>query len=917
MTENSTLTNAKYRWKNQAKIYTYPNPKKLDDTDVISDLMRRYPHFCASNTLMQGLEEKYGRKHFSIISSVDSFIHFLFFGELDNSATDLQIYLDISKAIDQIKDIEQSKSTNFKRAFEQNKSEIVKAFKMLILSDFNSTNIEPVDEEQSIFFKHVYEPLKDKYIEKYNCIFGKVTADILPSCMENVLIDEVMHYMKPKDKFSSVSDATAYLKNIISEESDSDGYTKEKANEFLKIIENMGNYDYSTIVFHGILRFTPEILKTISILDSIGVKIIFLINYASNLPQLYKVWDRAYKWTGCDFDFASDINLGKGVDAGRRIATVCSGNRVTGKCSALIKEYKYLTDFTDGEVRKSYEKALILANGVNDRALSKMDIQYYAVDPDKANEVLKNYFPEQFTDKPFMSYPVGRFVAGLYSMWNFDSSELIIDFDELMECSVAHIGHNNEKMGEIIKNIRLFYSDISSVDEIKKRTDMLLVQIEKVNTNSKDRFRRYLSYYSLSKNDVLSFISFINELDKISKQIFDSAGLKMVDYRNHFHKTMKIVSDMALDSAKVSDKETELINLLLDALSINGNDEIWGTAKELEKALQFFLATKREKKSSDWIIRGFDQLDGAPFLCEKTQKIYEFSLVSMKNMTRDGKDMIPWPLNESILKNSVETNLYMAQMQNVVETRSDYLLFYLFYASFFSCAGMQFSYVVHENDEKQRLYFLLDLINAREPKRGIARKCPREYEVANSGKKGQISIEVNENERSIFSICRYKYFLSSIMKEPIVYTSQYQTIYFIKNEATLIASEACNYNKSQLMDKIDDIVNMLVEWYPYLDEANLSDIRQYIVSHFLTKKPDDLYINKKRNFLLAQWEEENEDGDRIKYMKFDSPKIEVQKYLWADSIYPSFKEWPHSKVCQECNFNEICMKYYFDKVVDS
>ena len=63
--------------------------------------------------------------------------------------------------------------------------------------------------------------------------------------------------------------------------------------------------------------------------------------------------------------------------------------------------------------------------------------------------------------------------------------------------------------------------------------------------------------------------------------------------------------------------------------------------------------------------------------CEKTQKTYEFALLSMSNMTHKGTEFITWPLSEDLIDMGSVSSVYFTQLKNSVETRSDYLLYYL------------------------------------------------------------------------------------------------------------------------------------------------------------------------------------------------------------------------------------------------
>ena len=53
------------------EIYTYENPFEIDKISNWREL-KRCPHLCISQTLVEGLKEYYGRSEFQLICTVDS-----------------------------------------------------------------------------------------------------------------------------------------------------------------------------------------------------------------------------------------------------------------------------------------------------------------------------------------------------------------------------------------------------------------------------------------------------------------------------------------------------------------------------------------------------------------------------------------------------------------------------------------------------------------------------------------------------------------------------------------------------------------------------------------------------------------------------------------------------------------------------
>jgi hypothetical protein len=388
---------------------------------------------------------------------------------------------------------------------------------------------------------------------------------------------------------------------------------------------------------------------------------------------------------------------------------------------------------------------------------------------------------------------------------------------------------------------------------------------------------------------------------------------KDVDYKKHFNDTMHLISSATEDNSLISEKERELIGMLLECLSFSEESDVHGSSNDLENALQFYLAAKRKMSGSDWIVRGFDQLDGAPFLCERSHRIYEFSLVSMKNMTSNGKDMIPWPLDEEMLISCQESSIYLKQLKNIVDTKKEYLLFYLFYGSFFSKAGITFSYVQNEDDIKQRPFFVVDMIKPIKPlKRAISIETTLDRKTDYTVKDDDriLKVHFDKRDENLYSICAYKFFISKLLGKGIHYVDEYHIKYFIENEACAWISEQCEYNRNKLETTFAKLKKRLIYWFPFLDEADISDIRRFVEKKFYTSRPQSEHLQRKRDFLIAKWDEGG-----INHMNFDSATREdINGYIKELGL--ENKNIPHKKVCQECNFNPICMKYYYDKVTD-
>ena len=844
------MVKEKFYWKCKPRIVTYPNPRTLDKYPGIYELLSKYPHLCASDTLLMGLTQKYKRQTFKYIMTVDAFIESIFDGKLNGKEYDLQMFLDVSDAIDQMTYEEKTRS-----AFKKNKGQVVEAFKMLALLQYKwGGNCE--NEEKKAFFESVYEVLQKKYEAFYDNLVMKVDKKICKDALLDGVIRDVKYQLKNNELSNQREKA---IKEILELPT-----SKNKEIEMYKtLIKNINKQEMDTIVVHGIARFTPEIMLMIKTLDQIGINIIFMINYVDNLPSLYSFWKKTYSWVGCEFEEVRELDYKDGNSVGRNIAQICEGIRPTNASMAHLLKYTTITDFTDNSVRREFEAATRKAKNIeltykekygvdiSISPLSHMKTQYYAVDASKPNDILRNYFPEQFMEKPFLSYPIGQFICALFNMWNFEEMQLEIDFQLLQECAAVKICHNNDNMVRVISDLKPYYSDVVLVPDVVGRGNIQAENLKHF-SEKKGSIMGYLSYYSVSEKKIREFVEYINELNALALKIFGSNSKERVLFQDKFRELIDIVRDSQTSENALSKREEEVIQLLICSLGIKNQEPVEGGIKDLQDALYFYLSIKKNNSGADWIVRGFDQIDGAP-LMKTAGRVYEFSMMSMKNMTKSVNEVLPWPLDEKIFEENNGFSIYLEQLKNIVDLRNEYLRFYFFYGAFFSKgAQIRFSYIENENDQKQRAYYLLDLlklssINNKSKAKVVTYNVKSDdYPIEN------IELHTTRKQINIFSICKYKFFLNYILGDKIRYNSDYHIIYFLENEVTDRVERKSKYNRKKLEDAMKEEIEILRKEVPYLDYGTISDIEKYVRSHFGSRR-DELYMEKKRDFLNATW----------------------------------------------------------------
>lgn len=128
------------------KIYTYANPFDLAD-EPFWDEIRFAPHFCVSQTLVQGLTRHYGRHAFNYICTADRIINMLYAEWYQNVELKIEQYVSISRQIELVSDSVLAKALKF------NQQSLVDAFRFAVTLgiDANGFDKRKLPKEQAIF----------------------------------------------------------------------------------------------------------------------------------------------------------------------------------------------------------------------------------------------------------------------------------------------------------------------------------------------------------------------------------------------------------------------------------------------------------------------------------------------------------------------------------------------------------------------------------------------------------------------------------------------------------------------------------------------------------------------------------------------------------------------------------------------
>lgn len=913
------------------RILTYTNPFKINDKTEIWKILKNSPQYCASDTFVQGLATEYGRNEFNVLRTVNDLAESVIGSFVSYSNIEMQLYVQLLDEIRNIKDI------NIQSSFFNNSQSVMQTIKELLLLEYQEELFDKknLSVEQNVLLS-IYKNLRKH--ESLDSFYktGSMSRVDFYTCVKYSIISELEYFLTSKPDYLESLSISKYINSLNEFEEKLDllinyleeklccvdddlnkyntvGYDLKLLKHIRKIYNEFDIHRNVPIVINGVHKFTPELIRIISLAEGLGIEVIFVINCASNFKTIFNTWKEVYRWTGCEFEFLEEVDIEGGKLIGIEFGKLMDGQISFGSHIQSIIRYPNITSFTDGEVRKQFKKAQKRVG--NNKALSSMKKQYYAVKGDESNEILKNYFPEQFSFKPFLSYPVGQFIRAIYEMWNFENNEITINWDLINDCIISGLYKSNINLLDVFTKTKLYFSDIDSISALNTRLKKLKDACFIVKNNNRFNQLKYISFFNVDDEEIDNLMQFIFFIQKLSERIFLSSTIE-IDFNVHFRKMVELIEQQSVGDSNVSRVEELLVTELLDRLSsLSDEDAITGNIKDVKEALYYFLADRNKKDTSNWIVRGFEQLDGAVLHRKrkgKTSKdILHIGMLSNENMMKSRSDLLSWPLDENMLSSYKKLKSAFDIMHICNEEVNNYYRYLLFYSMFFSKGKIELSYVANENDTIQIPYKLLEIIGIREVDCDYSNKRIKGNIIQTILETSFPSESVNIEDKEIFSVCPYKFFMKHVLDEDIEYINEYQIKYFLVNFIVQSIPEKFKSNLDSCVGYIDNLIDSIRNLFDFWNEIEFTDLK-YTALQEITKHLNSVgtyssqYVRRKNNFLIAQWTNQM-TGE--KYMNFDIEDNEIERYM-CDSELMRKEYLPFVKICESCNFNKVCLANY-------
>lgn len=923
------------------RVITYSDPRQIEEIKEW-DMIRKIPQLCVSQTLVQGLARKCSRDSFSILTTIEKFLNYFYEEWKNDSELSIKQFVELSDEIRKIQD------KKLKSTFLRNRSEVYKSIKLLKESDIVPSDLaEEIKSKEFGEFREIYKNIC--FRPNWNILSYSDDKDkeFLKLCYKKILIADIVEELESlgliaKGKYKDVIDEEELLSKLANykfvynkknslvrrDGRSNDEISINRIKTSANLIKDLDKLDLRYIVIHGVHQFTPLILRFIKQLEKIGVEVIFLINYNPEFEEVYSTWKKVYRWTDCDFEINRITSKAYAGDEAKDYAKILIGdmeslsNKVY-ECEVYdnLTEYgNYVAKVYEDASKKSRKKETVPVN--SSKVLYNMDEQFYSVNGEEINNLLSVYFPEQFGERHFLSYPIGQFILGLYDMWDFKEGKLKISDNALKECLAVNLW-GNEKIVPIslYENLRGYFIGVEDYDIYLK----LIGDLKLYSTNlRKDKYRgqfndyKLLSFFKVEPEDVEYYEYIINDIKNVAEKLFK--GKERVDLKTHYKELMEILKERISISKNISETELNFVNEIFDNLSM-GEESINSSVNEIKDTLHFYLAQKKEKNNSNWIVRDFEQIDGGVFLADEKAKetpipekksIYHYAEVSDNNMISSKKKELPWPLKDEYFLCDNKVISIVLECKNEY---SNFLKYTLFYGMYYLDREYKISYIKNiSNEEEETLFFPLRLLGVEEKQYIDNYGIDIEEKKKDSREVTQVinDKEIKIRDARMFEFCKRRFYYEGLIDNYGVYKTDYlckqylKTLLSIRVRRDVLQGKELDY---VLETRIDKGKNLIKSW-----NREFADIKSYILTDVKRNKNekniDYNYFEIKKEFLSKRFtSKENGRKEYVSDFK-NKQQLEITKNKIIDYIRSDKEEYYSNDVlkekCDYCKYKEIC-----------
>lgn len=878
-------------------IYTYSNPYEINK-ELYWDSIKNCPHFCVSQTMANGMMGTYEEMTAGKVSTVENLVKGLF-AFWESSECKIKQYTAIDEAINRLEIADNSEK--IKQSLRFNRKQLSNSLRILFELDMSIEEMrtELMTEEQ----RHL--------VAMYRII------------RDSELVQDFMlkrHFSEPE------------IENAIRE-----GMKLEREDA------DVSNVNVDTIVIHGVHQFSPMILQTIELVAKYK-RVILLFNYQQQYKNVYQTWIDVYS----SFDLPIKSQFTNEFRPNPLLANSYDGNLLADKMANLIEGHPEKNEeecpFEIMEFDNNTEFASYVADVFEDAlkrqerdkearrsTLYYMQEQFYAAN-NSVNNILKIYYPDQFGERHFLTYPIGHFFLSITNMWNADEGGIQIEnMNDIVEC--LNSGFIKEetpgKLYSIFNRTREFFVRAETINQITELLEKLKKRIGKVEKDvTEKRISNRLIYFDVTSEEIDILIAALEQLDQITKLFYADFEDTENNFKKFYKRIKAFLETRILEAEDLEDEFKDVVKRVLVRLEEVDKIDATGSFDVLKETMAYYLKQESKKGlSANWIVRDFEQIDGDILKSRKQNKdiVYHFACLSDNDMNVTNRERFPWPLDVTFFE--VAQDPIDWKYQVYVKSRREYKNFKryaLIYGLQFNRVKFKLSYVKNVDDKENEMFYLMKILEAQKvyPKDKPTEKLPEaikhlRLEIDSTNNYGQYDLYR-------YRICKYRFLLESTIEKRAVFRNHFLLLKYLEillenvSRKTLqgqiatedILLETLNDEYKKLERKFEFVKDMHTERMDIIINAK-NYLQKSVLKNGTTfpmiSASDDIYMKKREEFIYLQLG--NGDGSFSSYFK-DVPQGEIDARLSSNRVNAAGYAKSCDDWCQYCAVREICLEPY-------
>lgn len=876
-------------------IYTYSNPYEIDK-ELYWDSIKNCPHFCVSQTMANGIMGTYKDMSAGKVSTVENLVKGLF-SYWESAECKIKQYTDIDNAIGQLELA--AGDEKIRQALRFNRKDLSNSLRILFELDMNLDEMqtELMSEEQR-YLLMIYSA---------------------------ILNSDMRQDFQLKRNFTESEIDDAIKQGMLLERENAD----------------LSDIDCDTIVVHGVHQFSPMILQTLEHVAKYK-RVILLFNYQNQYKNVYQTWIDVYS----SFDLPIKSQFVNEFKPNPLLANSYDGNHLADKMAHLI-EGKSLDDDVDSPfeviefdnntefasyVSKVYEAALIRQEKDKEgkrSTLYYMPEQFYAAN-NSVNNILKVYYPGQFGERHFLTYPIGHFFLSITNMWDPDEGRIHIEnMNDIVECLNSGIINVKSpvKLSTIFNRTKEFFIRAETLEQIIDLLGKLKKRIRKAEKDpgEKEECRR-LIYYGVSEERIDTLSEALRQLDQIARLFYEDFEDRDNNFKEFYKKIRDFLENRVLEAEDLEDDFRDVVQRVLLRLEEVDEIEASGTFDVLKETMSYYLKQEAKKGlSANWIVRDFEQIDG-DILKSRRQNpdtVYHFACVSDADMNVTNRDRFPWPLDVNFFE--VAQDPIDWKYQVYVKSRREYKNFKryaLIYGLQFNRVKFKISYVKNVDDRENELFYLLKILGAK-------RTLPSDPKGNNKPGRfiaSDIDLDETNNYQAFdyyrYKICKYRFLLESTIEGRAVFRDHFLLLKYLEillEDKARIKLQEQIATEDMVLDVLNDEFQFLQWKFEFVRDMHtermdaITNARNYLFESVLkgghsfpnVSDKDRVYMKKREEFIYLSL-----DDPTYSYNFKDVTEEEIRDRLSAGRLEKTGYSKTCGDWCQYCAVREICLEPY-------